>query len=166
MKLKGRQIGSEKEKTNKDGKKTFIVRQTKRKKRKTERLYVRVFTERKRREERWLFFIFLVPCYTTVTRQLLILKTFSKCCCCLRSHFASLVLLNQALAIMPSLARFQSFLPLSSLKRRLRKSAKKQYRSLFSLSSVKKQFNKLTYIFSRKQKTSIFLSLRYYLFFK
>jgi hypothetical protein len=50
MKLKGRQIGSEKEKTNKDGKKTFIVRQTKRKKRKTERLYVRVFTKRKRRE--------------------------------------------------------------------------------------------------------------------
>ena len=50
MKLKGRQIGSEKEETNKDGKKTFIVRQTKRKKRKTERLYVRVFTERKRRE--------------------------------------------------------------------------------------------------------------------
>jgi hypothetical protein len=50
MKLKCRQIGSEKEKTNKDGKQTFIVRQTKRKKRKTERLYVRVFTKRKRRE--------------------------------------------------------------------------------------------------------------------
>jgi hypothetical protein len=56
MKLKGRQIGSEKEETNKDGKKTFIVRQTKRKKRKTERLYVRVFTKRKRREREMIVF--------------------------------------------------------------------------------------------------------------
>jgi ferredoxin-thioredoxin reductase catalytic subunit len=62
MKLKGRQIGSEKEKTNKDGKKTFIVRQTKRKKKKDREVICASFHQKKEKRERddcFLSFLYL-----------------------------------------------------------------------------------------------------------